>query len=183
MVYGTHPFEGKENDVVAKIINDKVPFPKNIKITNSCKNLILRLLEKDPTKRIDLYEEGFDEWYNEETHEENAILVNYIEEEKVEKITTSHTHGTHGTHAINPGLNINNFDHSKFHRISLKSKTLLNSPETTKDKHDKQNNKKKSDRSNMVKVVVSEPKEKVVSEPKEKVVSEPKEKIEHSKKK
>jgi hypothetical protein len=50
-----------------KIINNKHVFPTNIVISNSCKKLINKLLEKDESKRIEIFDPCFEEWYSDET--------------------------------------------------------------------------------------------------------------------
>ena len=57
------PFEGNDNDVMNKIINQKVKFPYGKKIRKSLVNLIEGLLEKNPNVRIDINDGLFDEWY------------------------------------------------------------------------------------------------------------------------
>jgi serine/threonine protein kinase len=48
---------------VVKIVNSKHILPKNIEITQTCKSLINKLLEKDPSKRIEIYDSAYEEWY------------------------------------------------------------------------------------------------------------------------
>lgn len=57
---------GKDNEIITKIIKEKHIFPKNIDVSNPCKTLINKLLEKDSNKRIDIYDDSFEDWYSDE---------------------------------------------------------------------------------------------------------------------
>jgi len=48
------------------IVNNELTFPKDILVSKSCKILLENLLEKDPVKRIDLYNSLFYDWISEE---------------------------------------------------------------------------------------------------------------------
>lgn len=53
LVIGKAPFCGESNaQTVAKVVNDKLKFPKGIELTSTCIDFISRLLEKDCNKRL-----------------------------------------------------------------------------------------------------------------------------------
>ena len=65
-IYGTIPFRGgTEKEIINNIIKKKPPFPKGKKkISESCINLILQMLNKDPKSRIKMNDIYADEWFN-----------------------------------------------------------------------------------------------------------------------
>lgn len=55
MLYGQLPFNhDDEKELIHAIKNDEVKFPNRVPVTKQAKDTIRRLLEKDPTKRIEL---------------------------------------------------------------------------------------------------------------------------------
>lgn len=53
MLYGIPPFYSSSvNNMYRKIIREKVIFKKNLKISKEAKSLILKLLSKNPSKRL-----------------------------------------------------------------------------------------------------------------------------------
>lgn len=67
MVTGAYPFDADTDEkIMNQIISKEVTFPKNIKLSATCKSLIQGLLTKNPDIRIDLNNKLFDDWYNEE---------------------------------------------------------------------------------------------------------------------
>ena len=57
MIYGTLPFMGEnERDTARAIKNDIIKFPKTHPITTEGKELLKSMLQKDPTKRVELLE-------------------------------------------------------------------------------------------------------------------------------
>ena len=57
MIYGELPFYGNtERDLIKKIINEPVKFNNKYPISDMGKNVIKSMLQKDPTKRIELIE-------------------------------------------------------------------------------------------------------------------------------
>ena len=82
------PFEGNDNEVMNKIINQKVKFPTGKKIRKSLVNLIEGLLEKNPTVRFDINDSMFDEWYVDEGED---FVVFEKEKEKERNIGKSKT--------------------------------------------------------------------------------------------
>ncbi|ETO23414.1 calcium-dependent protein kinase, partial [Reticulomyxa filosa] len=53
LVTGRPPFWGRENkEIIRKIVHGVVRFPNTIKLTESCQNFILGLLQKDPRDRM-----------------------------------------------------------------------------------------------------------------------------------
>lgn len=67
--FKTFPFEGNDNDVMDKIINNPVEFPQEKKIKKSLVELIEGLLMKNPNQRIDINDPLFDIWYNDDSNE------------------------------------------------------------------------------------------------------------------
>ena len=82
------PFEGNDNEVMNKIINQKIKFPTGKKIRKSLVNLIEGLLEKNPTVRIEINDSMFDEWY---VDEGDDFVVFEKEKEKEGNIGRSQT--------------------------------------------------------------------------------------------
>jgi serine/threonine protein kinase len=64
LLYGTKPFQGETNDeLFANIIKGDVNVnSNNISISNECKQLLMRLLEVDPYKRININDALHSEW-------------------------------------------------------------------------------------------------------------------------
>jgi serine/threonine protein kinase len=57
LVVGKLPFSGpKSSDVKNMIINDEVFFPKKLVLTDEIKDLILKMMTKEPEKRIIMHE-------------------------------------------------------------------------------------------------------------------------------
>ena len=55
MLYGDLPFNKRdEKELIKSIKNDQVKFPNSVAVTNGAKDAIRRLLEKDPSQRIEL---------------------------------------------------------------------------------------------------------------------------------
>lgn len=55
LVTGNLPFNGDSRKIIRdKIINENAKFPENVEISQSFKDLIEKMLEKDPKKRIAL---------------------------------------------------------------------------------------------------------------------------------
>lgn len=56
MVFGYHPFHVKNREQTVKnIIEKKVRFPSDVLVTAELKDLITRMLDKDPNSRINMY--------------------------------------------------------------------------------------------------------------------------------
>ena len=67
MLFGIYPFEGNsESEILKKIINNDHIFPNNITISKTGIKLINSLLDKNMNNRIDVTDDLFDIWYNEE---------------------------------------------------------------------------------------------------------------------
>ena len=64
LLYGTKPFQGETNEeLFANIIKGDVKLnTNNISISNECKQLLMRLLEVDPYKRININDSLHSEW-------------------------------------------------------------------------------------------------------------------------
>ena len=57
MIYGRLPCHNKcEKDIIKSIKNDYVRFSNDVAITPECKDIIKSMLNKDPTKRLELIE-------------------------------------------------------------------------------------------------------------------------------
>ena len=55
MIFGYTPFETAScsyDSVRERVLTAKLEFPKDIKVSENCKDLIRRLLEKNPEKRL-----------------------------------------------------------------------------------------------------------------------------------
>lgn len=63
MLFGEFPFYSENEDaLVKKIVEDPVTFPEDISVTEQCKDLLLKILEKDPENRIDLFDLQMHQW-------------------------------------------------------------------------------------------------------------------------
>lgn len=72
-LYGSSPFVGNTTkDTIYNIVHNKVIFPEHICISYECRNLIKRLLEKDPKKRITHIELMLDKWVSK--HWTNSMI-------------------------------------------------------------------------------------------------------------
>ena len=57
MIYGSLPFfNAKENKLIEMIVEQPVKFDPKVAVTNEAKDIMRRMLEKDPTKRLKLIE-------------------------------------------------------------------------------------------------------------------------------
>lgn len=57
MIYGVLPFyNSKENKLIEAILEQQVKFDPKIAVTNEAKDIIRRMLDKDPKKRLKLIE-------------------------------------------------------------------------------------------------------------------------------
>jgi len=55
MIYGTLPFYGRDEDHTIKLIKTaQIKWEKDVPITPMAKEVITRMLDKDPLKRLDL---------------------------------------------------------------------------------------------------------------------------------
>jgi hypothetical protein len=67
MIEGFYPFDGKnEKDIIQKILYSPLEFNKKIKISMKCKKLIMQMLEKNISFRIDSDNESFHNWFDED---------------------------------------------------------------------------------------------------------------------
>ena len=65
MIEGFYPFDGKnEKDIIQKILYSPLEFNKKIKISLKCKKLIMQMLEKNISFRIDTDSESFQNWFD-----------------------------------------------------------------------------------------------------------------------
>lgn len=96
MIYGTLPFYNeKEADLVKMIRTEPVKFPKSVPVTQEGKEVIKAMLNKDPTKRLELIdfvqqsynimeEEEFDKMFEEakQRWDEEQVKAKEAEEQK-----------------------------------------------------------------------------------------------------
>ncbi|XP_060085994.1 calcium/calmodulin-dependent protein kinase kinase 1-like [Ylistrum balloti] len=89
-VFGQVPFPPKDDYIMGlhrRILNDPVTFPSVPKISEQMKDLILKMLEKDPNNRILLPDIKVHPWVTKDgefplpTEEENCILVTVTQED------------------------------------------------------------------------------------------------------
>ena len=64
IITGLHPFRAKTLKELLAKTNKEIIFPENINISENCKELIYKLLEKDVNKRLTWYELFNHEWLN-----------------------------------------------------------------------------------------------------------------------
>ncbi len=66
MLFGIYPFDGTtEDDILHKITSQPLTFNKTIRVSKTCKEIINRLLDKNPGFRIDLNDNLLETWYEE----------------------------------------------------------------------------------------------------------------------
>ncbi|KAF6217172.1 hypothetical protein GE061_001526 [Apolygus lucorum] len=94
-VYGQVPFDGGSIPALySNIRNDPLIFPKTPKISCELQDLIARMLEKDPSKRINLNEIKEHKWVTKEgkhplpSEDENCQLVEVTDEEIRDVVTS-----------------------------------------------------------------------------------------------
>lgn len=86
MVLGKLPFRGDcPEEIKKKIIKDKHSFPPDIELSPEVRDLIDRMLEKEPEKRASVYEISDHAWANKRTFtpEEKAKIKERIEAELI----------------------------------------------------------------------------------------------------
>lgn len=89
MVTGKLPFEDTNlNTLLEKIVKeDMAPFPPDIEISQACKDLIARMLEKDPAKRITIREIRTSKWFTDDkNHKIRKAANNQSQQVYQEKI-------------------------------------------------------------------------------------------------
>lgn len=80
MVFGIFPFDGNsDEEIMKKINNGEYSFPNSIEISKTCKTIITKLLDKKPKQRLDLYDDLFDIWYEENSPD--IVIKKQIDEE------------------------------------------------------------------------------------------------------
>ena len=91
MIFGFLPFDDQNNEILfSKILNNNIEFPNNIIISNECRDLIIKMLEKEPNKRIcinDILNHPFLNYGKEKFNEiikkydecDDIFIVNYME--------------------------------------------------------------------------------------------------------
>lgn len=84
LLYGTLPFYSKQNeDTTIKLIKTaSVKFPKDIIVTPQTREIITKMLEKDPEKRIDLMDVMDTEYYRMDDEAFKAMVSTYYEQNK-----------------------------------------------------------------------------------------------------
>jgi serine/threonine protein kinase len=88
MIFGRLPFDAcEEKTLVKQIKNDQVKFPKSSPITPEGKEVIKAMLQKDPTKRIELIDFVTEEYniMDEDEFEEKYAEVKTVWEEQKSK--------------------------------------------------------------------------------------------------
>jgi len=98
MLYGTVPFKGKNIiELIRNIETKTVEFPQNFNVTKNCKQLLIKLLKKDPKERLEWEELFENNWFN------TTLMV--LDENKLLEISLS---------SGVPNLENYNFNESKF---------------------------------------------------------------------
>lgn len=84
LLYGTLPFYSKQNeDTTIKLIKTAtVKFPKDIIVTPQTREIITKMLEKDPEKRIELMDVMDTEYYRMDDEAFKAMVSTYYEQNK-----------------------------------------------------------------------------------------------------
>jgi serine/threonine protein kinase len=80
MLFGVYPFDGNSDDeILKKVANGEYTFPNNIEISKTCRSIITKLLDKKPKLRIDLFDDLFDVWYEENSPD--TVNIKILEED------------------------------------------------------------------------------------------------------
>ena len=80
LFYGKFPFEGKNNEeTILQIIKNPLIIPENKKISETMFQLLINLLNKNPTKRIDTNSELFSNWFD----DESMILHSFLKPKRL----------------------------------------------------------------------------------------------------
>lgn len=67
MVCGAYPFDGlNDSEIFNKVCKDNFKYPSGVKISKTCKKIISQLLDKNLNTRLELSDDIFDQWYEEE---------------------------------------------------------------------------------------------------------------------
>lgn len=65
MLFGYLPFNSKEtDDLKNKIMNEKFHIPNDVAVTDMAKELLHKMLDKDPAKRLELIDFVQSDYYN-----------------------------------------------------------------------------------------------------------------------
>lgn len=83
MVFGFHPFKSRNRDKTIKnIIEQPVKFPPSVPVTDELKDLLCKMLEKDPENRINMFNLMNHRWFelkDKELHTVHLKAGNYCE--------------------------------------------------------------------------------------------------------
>ncbi len=97
MLQGFYPFESKkEKDIIHKILTMNIKFNNKIKISNLCKELISKMLEKNYLYRIDTDSELFQKWFDQEDNINNLnvnndnVVVLYSNKKNINDLNVHH---------------------------------------------------------------------------------------------
>ena len=122
MICGYLPFDDRNDEILfEKILNNKVEFPSEIKLSKDCKDLILKILNKNPEKRIklkDIFEHKFIE-YGKELYEKNVCEKKFDNENFIMMYMLNNL-------KIGNSINFikNNLDNNKHNNITTTFKLL-----------------------------------------------------------
>ena len=81
----------KETDIITRIIKDPLVFPKNVIISEIGYKLLNGLLDKNAKNRLDMNDDLFDHWFNEESSDTpiyKEIVQEIIEKKNNSTLTT-----------------------------------------------------------------------------------------------
>ena len=82
LVCGQAPFhEANDSETLTMIMDCKYSVPKHI--SNECKNLIAKMLIRDPAKRASLDEIAIDKWLMIDVNQDNFEIVPLVSREQV----------------------------------------------------------------------------------------------------
>lgn len=121
MVYGTVPFKSRIPKLFDEIINRDIVFPPTPTINDDLKDLILKLLKKNPKERITLNECMYHPWINKNGFERSESSIISISNGDID-------------HAI---TNVNEIELTV--RINKKLKNIINKKNVKNDNHDLSN--------------------------------------------
>ena len=103
LVTGEHPFKGsKRSEISDNVINKEISFDENLIFDQGCKDLILKMLLKDPKQRITMLSIMENPWLYPDQYQLRENLaqtlkqkkissnLNSIEEQKLRELANTH---------------------------------------------------------------------------------------------
>lgn len=76
MIFGTYPFQAKSQEhTIKNILYSRVKFDMSKRISTECKELISKMMNKDPESRINMFDILNHQWFSMTTEEINSSKI------------------------------------------------------------------------------------------------------------